>query len=227
MKKQLKYVGGMMLLGSFGFGMIGQAATTDKAPAYLKFDKGELSLVAIDYWNPTEPAPTTAPVVPTFDFGTYTIGNTEPQTVLPVGGNGSQSNVLKATGVANYLGDGSGWMVTLSATDFETKDYPKITGSLLSFEKLKAANVIGNQPIKNTSANKTVTTGKETSPIFLSEKGDKVAGKFQFDYSGTTLALSGGGAQVAKPTAYTSSLTWHLTAQSNDGKGQKAALPSS
>lgn len=224
MKKQLKYATiTAIALGSLGFGIVGQATKTGKTPSYIEFDKGNLSLVPINYTNPQ--AEGEGPIVPTMDFGKLKIGDNTAQTVKLVGAPGSLSEVLQATGVANYLGDGSGWMVTLSATDFEADKKPKLPSTTFSFEQLKATNVIGSKVIKNMSTNKKVLSGGVASPIFITEKGDEASGKFQFDYRSTTLQLSNVGAQTAKPGKYTAALTWNLSAQSNEGKGQKSALP--
>lgn len=223
MKNSLRIIGlTVASVGIFGSSLGAAAAITDKAPAHLDFEKGGLDLVPINPNNPSGPG--VGPIVPTLDFGKIEIGNTDAHKVKEEGKD-SQSRSLLGTGVGNYIGDGSGWVLSVVAEDFISKDVPSLQEVVFDFSKLSAKQVIDGKGLVNLSGNKKVTTGKGAVPIFTTEKGDIAAGKFQFDYRQTALQLPDKAAQSAKPKAYQSTVTWNLSAQSMGAGAQQAAVP--
>lgn len=208
-----------------GLGTVGSvnAAVTDNKKIFLDFEKGGLDLIPINPSDPANPNGTTSDIVPTFDFGKIIIGNISERLVAKEGDSNSKS--LLATGVANYLGDGTSWSLLVKASNFTGKDVKTLENVTVDFSEIAARQVIGNQGIKNLAGNKKVQTGGSTVPVFTSEPGEVGAGKFQLDYTKTKLKLPSKAASQAKPAAYEATITWNLSAVVKGNKHLAASTP--
>lgn len=227
MQKAKVILGSMILLGSMSAGVVGNAAGLDDTSGHLNFEKGELNPVPVDPIDPSQPGEGNS--VPTFDFGTFKIGEgIEERIVLPEG-EGSKSKDLESTGVANFSGNGQAWMLSLNATAFVVMDAKADKESLeditFDFSSLTASPVNGDPAIENQVKNPQVVTENGTTPIFTSPSGGEAAGQFQFDYTQTKINMPDKTAQQAKNADYKSTLTWNLSAVS-DRTAQVAAVPS-
>lgn len=216
-----------IILGSLGFGLVTQAQ--DNTAGHLNFEKGELEPLPVDPEDPSKPGETPNVTVPTFDFGTFKVGQEEiGRKVLPEGEQ-SKSKGLTSTGIGNFTGDEKAWTLKLTADNFkltnEKASSAELSDITLDFDKLKVWAVEDHTPLGNQSPETTVTTGKDATAIFTSETGELASGKFQFDYSDIAMTVPQKTAQQAKTKAYRSVLTWNLSAVNDKAEGQVAALP--